>query len=1031
MPYCILAVTLLLTLAAARKVAQLTQASERMRFDNAVEKMRGQFQRVINGNLILLDGLRGLANAKLAIGKTQFYRYVDALQLREDYPGVQGLGYAQRVPREQAAEVTGKLTKEDPSFHIWPASQRSDSCPIIFLAPSDVRNDAAIGYDLFTERLSFGALAGSAETGRPTASFQVLPAQSNSRDQAEVFLAAPVFWNGIRPDTHEERVKQFMGFVLCSFRLRDLFKALSDAPLNPEIAFRVYDGEKLDSGDLLYDTTLPAARQSKAPQFVATGALSLADRTLTAVFLSQPGFSKGSSPALNPFITLAGTLMSFLLFGIASLRARAQAAAERHAEEQQSNEARFRRLVEQSLVGIYVIQDERFVYGNPKMAEIFKCSQEELTSLPIFDFIAAESRPLVKENMEKRLRGEVESIHYELRGLRRDGKTIDVEAHGGRVEYNGKPAILGCLMDVTERKRAEERVRAQLSRLDLLSHTTRAIAERQDLKSIFQVVIRSLEEHMDVDFSCACLYDPAAEELTVACAGVRSAALAAELEMTEQARIAIDANGLSRCVRGELVYEPDIASNEYPFPQRLARGGLRSMVAAPLLVESKVFGVLIAARRQPESFSSGQCEFLRQLTEHVALAANQAQLYGALQQAYDDLRRTQQAVMQQERLRALGQMASGIAHDINNAISPVALYTESLIEKEPNLSERARNYLVTIQRAIDDVAATVARMQEFYRQREPQMTLTQAPLNRLVQQVLDLTRARWSDMPQQRGAMIDVHTELEPDLPTVTGVESEIRDALTNLIINAVDAMPDGGALTLRTRILEAGTGANGSSGARHVAVEVSDTGIGMDEETRRRCLEPFFTTKGERGTGLGLAMVYGMAQRHAGEIEIESAPGRGSTVRLILPVPTSETAEPVHNTRRSGPVERLRLLVVDDDPLLIASLRDILESDGHAVTSADGGQAGIDAFLAAEQLGDPFAAVITDLGMPRVDGRKVAAAVKAASPSTPLILLTGWGQRLVIEGDIPPHVDYVLGKPPKLRELREALAHCRESPKV
>ena len=131
------------------------------------------------------------------------------------------------------------------------------------------------------------------------------------------------------------------------------------------------------------------------------------------------------------------------------------------------------------------------------------------------------------------------------------------------------------------------------------------------------------------------------------------------------------------------------------------------MVAAPLLVESQVFGVLIAARREPNSFSSGDCEFLRQLSEHVALAAHQAQVHTALQQAYDDLRQTQQAVMQQERLRALGQMASGIAHDINNALSPMALYTESLLEREPNLSPRTREYLETSQRAIEDVAHTV------------------------------------------------------------------------------------------------------------------------------------------------------------------------------------------------------------------------------------------------------------------------------------------------------------------------------------
>jgi len=133
--------------------------------------------------------------------------------------------------------------------------------------------------------------------------------------------------------------------------------------------------------------------------------------------------------------------------------------------------------------------------------------------------------------------------------------------------------------------------------------------------------------------------------------------------------------------------------------------------------------VLVCARRNTEAFSSGECEFLKQLSEHVALASHQARLYGALQQAYDDLRQSQHTVMQQERLRALGQMASGIAHDINNAISPVSLYTESLLEREPNLSERARGYLTTIQRAIEDVARTVARMREFYREREAQLTL--------------------------------------------------------------------------------------------------------------------------------------------------------------------------------------------------------------------------------------------------------------------------------------------------------------------
>jgi len=190
------------------------------------------------------------------------------------------------------------------------------------------------------------------------------------------------------------------------------------------------------------------------------------------------------------------------------------------------------------------------------------------------------------------------------------------------------------------------------------------------------------------------------------------------------------------------------------------------------------------------------------LSEHAALAAHQAQLYGELERAYDDLRQTQQATMQQERLRALGQMASGIAHDINNALSPVALYTQALLEREPGVSERGREYLTTIQRAIDDVAETVSRMRELYRPHQPQVVLAHVNINRLVEQVIGLTRARWSDQPQHRGIVIELETELAAVLPPISGAEAEIRDALTNLIFNAVDAMPEGGTLTVCTKIL-------------------------------------------------------------------------------------------------------------------------------------------------------------------------------------------------------------------------------------
>ncbi|HEY3653657.1 MAG TPA: response regulator [Steroidobacteraceae bacterium] len=404
----------------------------------------------------------------------------------------------------------------------------------------------------------------------------------------------------------------------------------------------------------------------------------------------------------------------------------------------------------------------------------------------------------------------------------------------------------------------------------------------------------------------------------------------------------------------------------------------------------------------------------RELEDRVLIRTRELEL------SNEALRQAQQALIQQERLRALGQMASGIAHDINNAISPIALYTESMLERETTLSPEARNRLVTIQRAIDDVAQTVTRMREFYRSREPELEQSDVELNRLVQQVIELTRARWSDQPQRRGIMIELKPKLAPDLLDVRGADNEVRDALTNLIFNAVDAMPDGGVIEVRTSM--PAVPAHGGAPTRQVWLEVSDTGIGMDEETRRRCLEPFFTTKGERGTGLGLAMVYGMAQRHGCALEIDSKPGTGTTVRLVFPVSAAASSSTARVPTPQPTARSLRILVVDDDPVLSESLRNTLEADGHQVTTAGGGQAGIDAFRSARQTSEPFDIVITDLGMPYVDGRQVVDSVRTTTPDTPIIMLTGWGQQLA-DNERTPRVDRLLSKPPRLQELRTALA--------
>jgi CheY-like chemotaxis protein len=312
----------------------------------------------------------------------------------------------------------------------------------------------------------------------------------------------------------------------------------------------------------------------------------------------------------------------------------------------------------------------------------------------------------------------------------------------------------------------------------------------------------------------------------------------------------------------------------------------------------------------------------------------------------------------------------------------------------------------------------VARLREFYRAREIDQQFTELNLNALVQQVIDLTRARWSDIPQEQGIVIELRTRLQEPLPSILGAETEIRDGLTNLVFNAIDAMPGGGTLSLVT-----------SARSATIALDVIDTGVGMDDETQRRCIEPFFTTKGQRGTGLGLATVYGMVQRHGGSLEIESAPGKGACVRLVFPMQNTTPDSSSLRQLDVSTARSLKVLVVDDEVQILASLRTVFEGDGHRVDVCDGGQAGIDAFRNALTQGEPYDIVFTDLGMPRVDGRAVSAAIRRMSPELPIVLLTGWGQRLLDQEQSPEHVSLVLAKPPNLDSLRRALVTLTKPP--
>jgi CheY-like chemotaxis protein len=351
-------------------------------------------------------------------------------------------------------------------------------------------------------------------------------------------------------------------------------------------------------------------------------------------------------------------------------------------------------------------------------------------------------------------------------------------------------------------------------------------------------------------------------------------------------------------------------------------------------------------------------------------------------------------------------MASGIAHDFNNALAPILGFSELLLRRPEHLrnEEKARGYIEMIHTAADDSAKIVARLREFYRYREENDIFTPVSLNDLIQQVISLTQPRWKDQAQAHGVYLTMKTELE-NIPTIAGNEAELREMLFNVVFNAIDAISKEGTITFRT-----------SMRGESALLQVADTGSGMTEEVRSRCLEPFFSTKDEHGTGLGLGIVYGIIRRHDGTIEIDSAPGKGATVSILLPLYKEQARPPIPEP--AGMMERpLHLLVVEDEPLVREVIEVYLREDNHIVQTAANGREGLEKYRAGT-----FDIVLTDRAMPEVNGDVLAAEIKKINPHQPVILLTGFGDLMIGSGEKPEGVDLVVSKPFSLNSLREAL---------
>jgi signal transduction histidine kinase len=433
------------------------------------------------------------------------------------------------------------------------------------------------------------------------------------------------------------------------------------------------------------------------------------------------------------------------------------------------------------------------------------------------------------------------------------------------------------------------------------------------------------------------------------------------------------------------------------------------IVAFGLLVLACGFAAsLFVAKRlsKPvEQIVAGSVENLtrRQQAETDLLETNRE-----LEKALKELRATQQQVIQQERLSAIGQMASGIAHDFNNTLTPILGFTELLLENDRLLSNKAeaRRCLEMLRTSAKDAASVVSRLREFYRPAGTDEEFPVVDLAKIVQQAVSLTEPKWRSQTQAKGITLEMALEMKA-APFVAGEESALREVLTNLIFNAVDAMPTDGRITLATSIE-----------GNEAVIQVRDTGTGMSETVRQRCLEPFFSTKGEFGTGLGLSMVYGIVERHRGKLDVKSAVGQGTTFTIRLPLAQRPSTSESNTNGSATAGTSLNVLVVDDEPNVLEVVSSYFRHDGHTVTTAATGRDALEKFRR-----HTFDLVVLDRVMPEMSGDQTARFIKQLRPDVPVIMLTGFGALIEVTGSQPQPIDVVLSKPLTIEALRQTIS--------
>lgn len=945
-PYFVLTIALLFTAAATYYVSSTVQNKERLRFENDVQTTQAKIQDRIEAYVTLLRAGSGLFAASGEVTPQEFRAFVNRMNLRDRYPGMQGIGYSVRVAAAAQDALITQLRQQGINLSIRPNYPRSEYHAIVYLEPQDRRNRAAIGYDMFSEPVRRAAMERARDTGSAAASGKVTLVQElDKHKQAGFLIYIPVYRRGDIPATTTQRQTELIGFIYSPFRADDLINGIfgnEDRLVN----FEIYDSSNVSSANLLHSSRPDTLNNRYQPQFQTTQTINLAGRTWSLVFTSSPESGLASQINLAPFVAFTGVAMSMILFAMTHSLSLSRQAAQRSAAALTESEKRFRRLVESNIFGVAFGDFQgRIHYANDYFLQLIGYEREDLLagrlhwdSLTPAEFLHLDLQAAVE------LKKHGVAAPFEKQYIRKDGTRIPILIGGALLATNTpQPEIIGFILDLSDRKAAQEALRWSEERYRSLVEATTNII--WDTKANGEVVTeqpgwsaftgQKFEEYQGWSWLAA--VHPEDRDRT-AKAWLNALANRNIYEIEHRLR-RYDGEYRYMNARGVPVLEIDGSVREWiGIHTDITERKQAEVERERLLQREKV------AREEAETANRIKDEFLATLSHELRTPLN-AML------GWTQLLRSRK-FNEETTARAL--------ETIDRNTKSLAQLIEDILD----MSRIVRGKLHLEIRTIDIAPVVVAAVETV--------------------------------LPAATAKNILIESMLAAGVRPIMGDANRLQQVFWNLLANAVKFTPKDGRIEVRLLQLDS-----------QVQIQVADNGQGISSEFLPHVFDRFLqadstTTREYGGLGLGLSIVRHLVELHGGTVQAESAGlGKGATFTVTLPIravdnnldETGRLQNHKQETAIASPsLEGLRIVVVDDEADARDLLHTVLTQYGAKVVTRASARDTIDAVAQFQ----PHV-LVSDIGMPEEDGYALIHRLRQLPPEQggqiPAIALTAYAR--------------------------------------